>query len=71
MAQQHGHRAPCIHAVQRLAIAVNALIDGLWIEGCLSAEDINEDLRIAVGIDSVQKLLNVTLPDIRLEKEAS
>lgn len=53
---------------RRLAIAVNAVIDGLWIEGCLNGEDIDEELQISIGIHSVEMLLKVNLPDIRREK---
>lgn len=56
---------------RRLAIALTALIDGLWIEGCMSAAEMDEDLQIAVGLESVEKLLNIKLPGIRREKEAS
>lgn len=45
-----------------LAIAVNAVIDGLWVEGCLSAEDVDEATQIAVGMASVEAILGVKLP---------
>ena len=47
---------------ERLGIAFNALIDGLWLEGCLSAEDINEDLQIEVGFRAAESLLAIRLP---------
>lgn len=47
---------------ERLGIAFNALIDGLWIEGCLSADEIDEELQIDVGFSSVESLLRIKLP---------
>ncbi len=44
------------------AIAVNAVIDGLWVEGCLSAEDVDEVTQIAVGMASVEAILGIKLP---------
>jgi AcrR family transcriptional regulator len=48
--------------LERLAIAFNALFDGLWIEGCLSADEIKEELQIGIGFSSVESLLSVKLP---------
>lgn len=47
---------------ERLAIAVNALIDGLWIEGSLSAADMDDTMQISIGLVSIGSLLGVTLP---------
>jgi TetR/AcrR family transcriptional regulator, transcriptional repressor of bet genes len=47
---------------KRLGIAFNALIDGLWLEGCLSAEEINETLQVEIGIRSIESLLAIKLP---------
>ncbi len=52
----------------RLGIAFNALIDGLWLEGCLSAEEIDEALQIEIGFSSVEALLGVRLPRIRVRE---
>lgn len=56
---------------KRMAIAINALIDGLWIEGGLSAEEIDEDLQISIGLRSVEALLGVKLPDVLQEGNGS
>lgn len=49
-------------AVERLGIAINALIDGLWLEGCL-AENYNAREQIDIGLRAVETLLGVKLPD--------
>jgi TetR/AcrR family transcriptional repressor of bet genes len=46
---------------KRLGIAFNAVIDGLWLEGCLSAEEIGEKLQIEIGIKSIESLLAIKL----------
>lgn len=48
--------------LERLGIAVNALIDGLWLEGCL-AENFDEKEQVHIGLRSVEALLAVELPD--------
>lgn len=48
---------------ERLAIAVNALIDGVWLEGCLSAGEMDERTQITIGLQSVEALLGIKLPD--------
>lgn len=48
--------------VERLAIMVNAVIDGLWVEGCL-AENFNENEQIDLALRAVEALLRVSLPD--------
>lgn len=53
---------------ERLGIAFNALIDGLWLEGCLSADEIDERLQIHIGLRSVEKLLGIKLPDRHEDK---
>jgi TetR/AcrR family transcriptional repressor of bet genes len=45
----------------RLSIALNAIIDGLWLEGCLSADEIDEALQIEIALSSVERLLNIAL----------
>lgn len=49
---------------ERLAIAINALLDGLWLEGCLSPQDMPERERIEIGLRSVEALLGVKLPHV-------
>ncbi|GAU86580.1 TetR family transcriptional regulator C-terminal domain-containing protein [Bosea sp. BIWAKO-01] len=46
---------------QRLSIALNAVIDGLWLEGCLSAEEIDERLQAETGIKTIESLLDIKL----------
>lgn len=43
------------------AIAINAILDGLWIEGCLSGDDFAPGELVEIGIGSVEKLLGVNL----------
>ena|SRR5690606_14650643 len=45
----------------RLSIALNAIIDGLWLEGCLSADEIDEALQIEIALSSVERLLDIAL----------
>ncbi|MDU0342305.1 TetR/AcrR family transcriptional regulator [Bosea rubneri] len=47
--------------LHRLSIALNAIMDGLWLEGCLSAEEIDEALQIDIGLSSAERLLGVKL----------
>lgn len=49
--------------LERLGIVVNALIDGLWLEGCLM-EDFDEDLLIDLCLRAIESLLDIKLPDI-------
>ena len=47
--------------LRRYAIAINAIIDGLWIEGCL-AGDVFETRELAdIGIGSVEDMLGLRL----------
>lgn len=45
--------------IERLAIAVNALLDGLWLEGCLATELFDSDEISAIGVRSVDALLGL------------
>lgn len=45
----------------KLSIALNAIIDGLWLEGCLSADEIDEALQIEIALSSVERLLDIAL----------
>lgn len=56
-------RTPDRQERERLGIAFNALIDGLWLEGCLSAEEIDEALQVEIGFRSVESLLGIRLAD--------
>ncbi len=54
--------------LRRYAIAINAILDGLWIEGCL-ADDLFEDRELAeIGIASVEALLGL---DLRTQGETA
>lgn len=49
----------CADQREQLAIALNALLDGLWLEGCL-AKDLFEPNQIAdIGVRSVNALLGI------------
>jgi TetR/AcrR family transcriptional regulator, transcriptional repressor of bet genes len=48
---------------QRHAIAINAIIDGLWIEGCLAGDMFENGELAEIGIDSVEALLGLRLRD--------
>lgn len=45
--------------LQRQSIALNAVIDGLWLEGCLSPDEIDERLQIDIGLSAVGRLLGI------------
>lgn len=47
--------------LHHLSIALNAIMDGLWLEGCLSAEEIDGALQIEIGLGAVERLLGVKL----------
>lgn len=47
--------------LHHLSIALNAIIDGLWLEGCLSAEEIDESLQIDIALSSVERLLGIKI----------
>jgi TetR/AcrR family transcriptional regulator, transcriptional repressor of bet genes len=46
---------------RRLAIKINAVIDGLWLEGCLAAEIFQDDELVASGIAAVEAILGMPL----------
>jgi TetR/AcrR family transcriptional repressor of bet genes len=55
-----GNPAERIHT-RRHAIAINAIIDGLWLEGCL-AGDIFEDGELAeTGVAAIEAVLGISL----------
>ncbi|TQV82239.1 TetR family transcriptional regulator C-terminal domain-containing protein [Denitrobaculum tricleocarpae] len=41
----------------RSAIAINAIIDGLWLEGCLAGDIFGENDLVAIGIKAVNAVL--------------
>lgn len=56
-------RQPDEVELRRLAVAVNGLIDGLWIEGALSAERLEIRELQAIGLDAASRLLGLTLDE--------
>ncbi|XKE47283.1 TetR family transcriptional regulator C-terminal domain-containing protein [Halomonas organivorans] len=54
-------RTPSHTELRRLSVAVNGLIDGLWIEGALSAETLDLHELQAIGLDAASRLLGVPL----------
>ncbi|HEV7418112.1 MAG TPA: TetR family transcriptional regulator C-terminal domain-containing protein [Tianweitania sediminis] len=54
-------RQPTDQEIEDLAITVHAVIDGLWLEGCLS-EHMDERKQIELGLRSVEALLAIKLP---------
>lgn len=55
---EHG-LAPGDTELRRLSVAVNGLIDGLWIEGALSAETLDIQEFQAIGLDAASRLLGI------------
>lgn len=63
-------RHPTERELERLGIIVNAVIDGLWLEGGL-AEDFNEATQIDIGLQAVESLLAIKLPPVSETGEQS
>ncbi|MFG6177195.1 TetR/AcrR family transcriptional regulator [Halomonas sp. THAF12] len=57
---EHG-LAPGETELRRLSVAVNGLIDGLWIEGALSAETLDTRELQAIGLDAASRLLGIAV----------
>lgn len=45
--------------LERLGIMVNAILDGLWLEGCLAMELFEDGELADIGMRSVQSVLNI------------
>lgn len=60
-ALQEAGKSPSPAQVRSLAIAANALIDGLWIEGCAATEEIDPDEIVELGLQSFGDLLDIEL----------
>ncbi|MNV95937.1 hypothetical protein D3C71_1908850 [compost metagenome] len=43
------------------AIAINGLVDGLWIEGCLAGDLFREGELVAIAMASVEALLGASI----------
>ena len=46
---------------RQLAIAVNGLLDGLWLEGCLAGELFEKDELVDIALTSIEALLDQTI----------
>ncbi|MDO9416256.1 TetR family transcriptional regulator C-terminal domain-containing protein [Pararhizobium sp.] len=46
---------------RRLAIAINALLDGLWLEGCLAGELFDVGELIDIALISIERLIDLPL----------
>ncbi|OBZ96659.1 TetR family transcriptional regulator [Pararhizobium polonicum] len=46
---------------RRHAIAINGMIDGLWLEGCLAGELFEEAELVAIALSSIEALLGLPL----------
>ncbi|MBP1858249.1 TetR family transcriptional regulator C-terminal domain-containing protein [Rhizobium herbae] len=46
---------------RRHAIAINGMIDGLWLEGCLAGELFEEAELVAIALSSIEALLGLSL----------
>ncbi|MEQ8297200.1 MAG: TetR family transcriptional regulator C-terminal domain-containing protein [Nitratireductor sp.] len=59
--EEAGHPADAT-TLRRHAIAINAIIDGLWIEGCMASSLFDEGELAGIAIASVAAQLGVDLP---------
>ncbi len=64
-ALRHKGRPHTRAKTRQLAIACNAVIDGLWIEGGALPDSFAEDELIAIGLRSVGALVGLSLEDSR------
>lgn len=46
---------------RRYAIAINGMIDGLWLEGCLAGELFEEAELVSIALSSIEALLGLSL----------
>ncbi|MCO4316434.1 TetR family transcriptional regulator C-terminal domain-containing protein [Phyllobacterium sp. 21LDTY02-6] len=53
--------APAI--TRRHAIAINAVIDGLWLEGCLAGDIFSDGELAATGIGAIEAILGISLTE--------
>ena len=44
-----------------IAIAINGLLDGLWLEGCLAGELFEESELVGIALTSIETLLGLSL----------
>ncbi|MDS9469327.1 TetR family transcriptional regulator C-terminal domain-containing protein [Paracoccus sp. MBLB3053] len=57
--------AQCVRA----AIAINAILDGLWLEGCLQNPGEHPEDYVAIGLEATEALLQTKLPRLSKTKE--
>jgi TetR/AcrR family transcriptional regulator, transcriptional repressor of bet genes len=48
---------------RRLAIAINAVIDGLWLEGCLAGDLFHEAELVGIALNTTEAILGLPLGD--------
>jgi AcrR family transcriptional regulator len=56
--------------LRRYAIAVNAVVDGLWLEGCLAGEMFESGELAEIGVVAVEALLDLPLHPVRCPAQA-
>ncbi|OJF98458.1 TetR/AcrR family transcriptional regulator [Pararhizobium antarcticum] len=54
-------RAPDGDACRRHAIAINGLMDGLWLEGCLAGDLFRESELVSIALTSIEAMLGLPL----------
>lgn len=54
-------RTPTDEECRRLAIAVNGLMDGLWLEGCLAGDLFRESELVSIAMTSIEAILGLPL----------
>lgn len=54
--------------LERYGIKINAVLDGLWLEGCLAGDLFDVDELAAMSIEAVEAILDISLHDEVREK---
>ncbi|WP_137388988.1 TetR family transcriptional regulator C-terminal domain-containing protein [Rhodoligotrophos defluvii] len=62
-------RASSPDLCRRYAIKLNAIIDGLWLEGCLASELFQGDALAAIGIEAAEAVLGLSLREKLVEPQ--
>lgn len=57
----HSGKRPDEASLRRFSIAVNAIIGGLWLEGCMSPDEFNSGEIITVAFAAIEALLQLKL----------
>lgn len=58
----HGGQRPDDAALRRYSIAVNAIIDGLWLEGSMSPDQFKSGEIVSIAFAAIEALLQLKLP---------